>query len=168
MSKTTLPFAKPAIAFLVAAGLALSPLPAMAATLSANAEAALLSALDDEYHAEAFYEAVMDKFGPVRPFSNIANAERQHEAALIDRLKAYGIAVPANPYMSGDKKLEAVPTTIAEACAIGVGAEIANRDLYRKELLPAVTDYPDITAVFKALSAASEQKHLPAFQRCAN
>ena len=58
------------------------------------------------------------------------------------------------------------PATLQEACQIGVDAEIANAALYQNELLPVVADYEDITAVFTNLMNASEQKHLPAFERC--
>jgi len=55
---------------------------------------------------------------------------------------------------------------LQEACQIGVDAEIANAALYRDELLPAVTAYEDITLVFENLMNASQQKHLPAFEKC--
>jgi AcrR family transcriptional regulator len=45
-------------------------------------------------------------------------------------------------------------------------AEIANRDLYDRQLLPAVAAYSDITLVMQRLRDASENNHLPAFQRC--
>jgi hypothetical protein len=62
----------------------------------------------------------------------------------------------------------AASETLSDACKIGVGAEIANRDLYDGNLLPAVAAYPDITRVMQRLRDASEVNHLPAFQRCAN
>jgi hypothetical protein len=142
--------------------------PAWAQTLTPDAEAALGSALQDERQAEAFYEAVIAKFGDVRPFSNIINAERKHEAMLIDLYKTYNIAVPDNGYVTGTLAKPVAPETLAEACKIGVEAEIANRDLYDGKLLPAVAANPDITLVMKRLRDASENNHLPAFQRCAN
>jgi hypothetical protein len=42
--------------------------PVWSQTLTPDAEAALGSALQDERHAEAFYSAVMAKFGDARPF----------------------------------------------------------------------------------------------------
>ena len=39
---------------------------------------ALQLALEDEYRAEAMYEAVIEDFGEVRPFINIIEAERRH------------------------------------------------------------------------------------------
>jgi len=140
--------------------------PALSQTLTTDAQAALGSALQDERHAEAFYAAVMAKFGDARPFSNIIKAERQHEAMLIGLYETYGIAVPENNYATGAQKAPAAPETLVEACKIGVEAEIANRDLYDGKLLPAVAAYPDITRVMQGLRDASEENHLPAFQRC--
>lgn len=129
---------------------------------------AILTALDDEYHAEAVYAATLDKFGAdTRPFCNIINAERRHQAALVKLMDKYQINVPANAYLSGDKPFDAIPDSLKEACDIGVAAEIENARLYDEDLLPTVAGYPDITAVFQALSGASTNNHLPAFQRCA-
>lgn len=142
--------------------------PVWSQTLTPDAEAALGSALQDERHAEAFYAAVMAKFGDARPFSNIIKAERQHEAMLIGLYETYGVAVPANGYATGAMQAPVAPETLGDACKIGVEAEIANRDLYDAHLLPAVAAYPDITRVMQRLRDASEENHLPAFQRCAN
>lgn len=146
----------------------LAAAPAWSQTLTPKAEAALGSALQDERHAEAFYAAVMAKFGDARPFSNIIDAERQHEAMLIGLYETYGVAVPENGYATGALAAPAAPETLADACKIGVEAEIANRDPYDGNLLPAVAAYPDITLVMQRLRDASEESHLPAFQRCAN
>ena len=54
----------------------------------------LLDALEDERKAEATYAAVIEKFGPVRPFSNIIEAEQRHAAALERQLARLGIDVP--------------------------------------------------------------------------
>jgi hypothetical protein len=144
----------------------LTATPVWSQALTPDAQAALGSALQDERHAEAFYSAVMAKFGGARPFSNIIEAERQHEAMLIDLYATYGLAVPENGYASGALVSPAAPDTLLDACKIGVEAEIANRDLYDVTLLPAVAVYPDITLVMQRLRDASEENHLPAFQRC--
>ncbi len=153
------------------AGLATTPvltaLPASAASLPEPVAQALTTALQDEYHAEAFYDAVMQKFGDCRPFSNIIKAEQTHQAELIALMKQYGVTVPANSQLGSAEIKAAVPATIAGACTIGVKAEIDNAALYDNDLLPAVSAYPDIVFVFEALRDASQQKHLPAFQRCA-
>ncbi|MEQ1403584.1 hypothetical protein ABK249_01440 [Neorhizobium sp. Rsf11] len=146
-----------------------SPGPTLAAaTLDKAASQALSRALSDEYHAEAFYEAVMARFGSIRPFANIVESERTHSAMLSDLMRIYGLDVPRNDQLNSAAIKAQVPATLAEACRMGVEAEIANRDLYQKELLPAVSSYADITVVFERLSAASQNNHLPAFERCAS
>ena len=128
------------------------------------AGASFLPAMSD---AAAVYAATMQKFGEVRPLSNIIKAERKHQAMLIDLMNTYSVAVPENGWATGAKALPTLPDTLPEVCAIGVTAEIDNARLYDEELLPAVAAFDDITTVFKALSAASTNNHLPAFQRCA-
>jgi hypothetical protein len=123
---------------------------------------ALNSAIDDEYHALSFYEAVIAKFGTIRPFIMIKGAEEQHIASLKSIYDKYGLVPPKNTW-SG--KISA-PTTLQEACQAGVDAEIANADLYKDKLLPSVSSYTDITLVFENLMNASLQKHLPAFEKC--
>lgn len=157
---------KTPVAILVLGLLAAGPV--WSQPLTKDAETALGAALQDERHAEAFYDAVLNKFSGARPFSNIIEAERQHQKMLLGLYETYGIAVPNNDYSTGAMAAPAVPETLADACKIGVEAEIANRDLYDKQLLPAVAAYPDIMLVMQRLRDASEEKHLPAFQRCLN
>ena len=142
--------------------------PAYAGTLSATDREAALAALDDEYHALATYEAVIAKFGAVRPFVNIRKAEAQHAGAVIGYLQAQGEAVPENPYLTGAKPAPEVPATLTAACDLGVQAEIANKDLYDVKLLPMVADNAELTRILTALRDASQNNHLPAFQRCAS
>ncbi|MFH1047801.1 MAG: DUF2202 domain-containing protein [Patescibacteria group bacterium] len=142
--------------------LAVQDLEYPAATLDETVVSALERALQDEFHARAIYASVIDQFGAVRPFSMIINAEEQHINALKALFDKYGVIVPAEDPID-------VPTyeTFAETCQAGVTAEIANAALYRDELLPAVQDHEDIVFVFTNLMDASQQKHLPAFERCA-
>ena len=163
---------KKTAAALIAASLIAAPVLSATAANAADplpqpVQDALIAALQDEYHAEAFYDAVMDKFGSTRPFSNIIRAEQNHQAWLIGLMKAYGMDVPANTALGSAEIAAAVPATFGGACALGVQAEIDNAGLYNDALLPAVGAYPDITATFERLSAASTNMHLPAFQRCA-
>ena len=125
--------------------------------------AALDAAIDDEYKARAVYEAVINELGPVRPFSMIIRAEEQHISSLKALYDKYGLDIPADPYTDVE-----VASSKADNCAVGVQAEIDNAALYRDELLPAVADSPDITDVFTRLMNASQDKHLPAFERCAS
>lgn len=126
---------------------------------------AMNRALDDEYKALETYNQVIDAYGTVTPFSNIRRAEERHIAALESLYEKYGYDIPNNPYMTMDLL---TVDSMTEACEIGVEAEIDNAALYRDELLPAVEEYEDITRVFTNLMNASQNNHLPAFERCAD
>lgn len=130
--------------------------------LSPEAQKALDEAINDEYKALSTYEAVIAKFGNVRPFAMIKGAEEQHIASLKAIYDKYGITIPTNTWPAEIS----VPKTLQESCQTGVEAEIANGALYKDELLPAVSDYEDISGVFTTLMNASIQKHLPAFEKC--
>lgn len=121
--------------------------------------AAIHEALDDEYKARATYAAVLERFGPVRPFVNIIAAEERHARALERLLARDGRPVPADPYAAGVTP----PATLEEALATGVQAEIENRALYDR--LKRMTDRPEVLRVFANLGRASQENHLPAFQR---
>jgi hypothetical protein len=120
------------------------------------------TAITDEYKAHAFYQKVIEKFGPVRPFSMIIRSEEQHITALKAIYDKYGLPIPEDDLYAQVK----APATLQEACQAGVQAEIENADLYEETLLPAVKDYEDITRVYTSLMSASRTKHLVAFQRC--
>lgn len=120
----------------------------------------LLDALDDERKAEASYAAVIDKFGPVRPFSNIIEAEQRHASALERQLVRLGLTVPPNPWTG---KVSA-PATLSGACKSAVEGEIENIALYDR-LIPMIDD-PTARQVMQNLQAASRERHLPAFRRC--
>jgi len=106
---------------------------------------ALNEALDDEYRAWTTYDQVIVDFGEVPPFSNIRAAEARHIEALCVLFARYA--------------------SLQEACEAGVAAEIANGEMY--ERLLRATQRPDILTVLRNLQEASQQRHLPAFQRCA-
>lgn len=134
-----------------------------AGVLSSDVQSALYKAIQDEYKARAMYNAVIDKFGLVRPFSMIIRAEDQHISSLKAIYDKYDLEVPAE-----EKQNILLPETLKEVCEIGVQAEIDNAKLYKEELLPIVLNYKDITSVFTNLMNASQEKHLPAFSRCAS
>jgi len=128
--------------------------------VSENLSKILLDALDDERKAEATYAAVIAKFGSVGPFSNIAEAEQRHAAALERQLERLGIDVPPNSWTG---KVSA-PASLAEACESAVEGEIENIALYDR-LIPMIDD-PAARQVMENLQAASRDRHLPAFRRC--
>lgn len=131
--------------------------------LESRTENALLRALDDERHAQALYQAVMDRHGSVRPFSNIVKAEERHASQLLGLFERYEIEIPRNPWP--ERELE-VPATLREACVQAVEAEKANLGMY-DEFLEFVAE-PDIREVFTRLREASKERHLPAFERCSD
>lgn len=132
-----------------------------ASQLDSAAYQALLTALADERRAAATYKAVITKFGDVRPFTNIVNAERRHESFLLPLFQKYGLPVPAN---TAAESTTAVPDSLVGACQQGVDGEKANIAMYDKFL--ASVQAEDIGEVFTYLRDASRDNHLPAFERC--
>jgi len=122
--------------------------------------AALREALDDEYHAFSTYDQVVTDFGEVRPFVNVRGAEARHIGALLNLFDRYGVPPPANRWSGNVKRYQ----RMRDACEDAVEAEIANAALY--ERLMASTTRPDLLAVFANLRDASQERHLPAFERC--
>ncbi|MGI0493675.1 ferritin-like domain-containing protein [Alkalinema pantanalense CENA528] len=123
---------------------------------------ALIEALNDEYKARATYRAILDKFGNIRPFVNIIESEERHIQALLLLFRKYGLPIPQDPWDG----CVAIPASVQEACQQGVQAEIENAALYHR-LLDLSQGYPDVQTVFLNLQRASQNNHLPAFQRCA-
>jgi hypothetical protein len=131
-------------------------------TLDVKTQQAMIEAINDEYHARAFYNAVIDKFGEIRPFSNIVHAEARHAERLSQLFNQYGLPIPEDSFAG---KVEA-PDTIQEACQMGVEAEIANVQMYDKFL--NFVQEQDLKAVFTRLQEVSETRHKVAFERCLN
>jgi hypothetical protein len=69
--------------------------------------------------------------------------------------------VPENPWLGKVTRF----ASRQAACEAGVTAEIANGEMY--ERLLESTQRPDILTVLRSLQEASQERHLPAFQRCA-
>lgn len=122
----------------------------------------LLLALNDEYMAFAIYDQINKDFNNPRPFINIQQAEARHSERLKMLFTTYKIDIPENPWLGKTPKF----ASVAEACKAGVDAEIINKQLYEK--LFKSTSREDILIVYRNLQRASEENHLPAFQRCGN
>ncbi|MBW8295728.1 DUF2202 domain-containing protein [Sphingopyxis sp.] len=120
----------------------------------------LVDALDDERKAEATYATVIDEFGPVRPFTNIIEAEGRHSLAIERQMVRLGFPIPVNRWEGRGE----VPAALAQACEMAIPAEIENIALYDR-LIPRVGD-PSVRQVLENLQAASRHNHLPAFRRC--
>lgn len=122
---------------------------------------ALNSVLQDEYHAWAVYDQVIQDFGEVVPFVAIRNAEARHAAAVQRQFEKYGLPIPENQWIGNVDSFASVEA----ACTAAAQAEIANASLYDDAL--ANTTRADLTRVFSRLQSASLNNHLPAFQACA-
>ena len=129
--------------------------------LDASEQQALADALNDEYKSHETYAQVIRDFGEVCPFINIVNAEARHIAALLALFDRYGATPPESRWAGKVPRFKSVH----EACMAGVQGEIENVALYDRLL--ASTGRADILDVFQSLRAASQDRHLPAFQRCA-
>lgn len=128
---------------------------------SKNIESQILRiACYDEYKANAYYQKVIDTFGLVTPFSNIAQAEIRHYSMLEGLCKKYEVQAPINDWY---EKIQ-VGSTLAECCQDGVNAEVANIEMY--DNLLRYVSYDDIRDVFYKEQAASYNNHLPAFTNC--
>lgn len=134
-------------------------LPLVTSGINAQAisvEDMLVYAMQDEIAAKSEYEALIEKFGSVRPITNILRAELRHIDALTPLLEAYGVDV-------GDfSPTTTIPSSLDEAYQIGVDAEIKNIALYQSYLDSELPE--DVAAVFNRLATASTH-HLEAFQR---
>lgn len=116
--------------------------------------------MDDEFHARATYRAVLAAFGDIRPFINIVESEERHIRALERLFERYELAKPPDRWAGR----VGAPESVEAACRAGVEAERENAALY-EDLLAAARGYPDVEATFHRLSSASQQNHLPAFER---
>lgn len=118
-------------------------------------------AIQDEYLARAEYDAIMARYGAVRPFSNIIRAEEQHVAWLADLFKTHGLPLPADT----SKGLVVLPKDMKSALEAGVQAEVENIAMYDAFLKGAAgSPLPaDVRRIFEELKRASEN-HLRAFR----
>ena len=122
------------------------------------------TALQDEYQAEATYASALDVYGAVKPFTRIVLAEGRHVSAVARLIEKRGLPVP-----DWDSEANSIPADFnqlefAEACALGVQAEIENVAMYTE--LVAVGLPADVESVFLSLKTASESNHMAAFSRC--
>ncbi|TRM11479.1 DUF2202 domain-containing protein [Lentibacillus cibarius] len=118
----------------------------------------LTYALQDEYLAQARYNNILNKFGYIRTFAQIKEAEMRHINALLPLFDRYQIPLPEDTSYS----LIVSPENIKAAYAVGVQGEIDNISMYDKFLSLNIPN--DIRFVFSQLRNASVN-HLAAFER---
>jgi hypothetical protein len=134
--------------------------PARADEVDEVTQQAMVDAINDEYRARAYYQAVIDKFGAVYPFSNVVQAEERHVQLWEGLFAQSGLPVPEDPFAG---KITA-PDTLLEACQAGVDAEQADAEMYGNFL--TTIDDPNLQAVFTRLRQVSLENHLTAFESC--
>lgn len=118
----------------------------------------LTVAIEDEYLAAARYTADIAKFGNVRPFNRIAEAEKRHVALLKPMLVKYNVPVPEDR----SAQYITVPESLAAAIKAGVEGERENMRMYGVFLKQELPE--DVKLVFTLLRNAAEN-HLRAFER---
>ena len=128
--------------------------------MSMTLEEALEAALEDEYRARATYRAVLDAFGAVRPFVNIVESEERHIQALLHLCARYDVEIPPDSWPSR----VSAPASLEAACEVALEAERDNGALY-EQLMAAAGGRADVEETFRRLSTASQENHLPAFER---
>lgn len=124
-------------------------------------EEMLTYAIQDEYAAQAEYQAILDTYGAVRLFTNIEKAETKHINALTPLFAENQLTTPINDAAAD----VVVPPSLKQSYETGVQAEINNIEMYQRFLKE---DLPNtVRTVFENLMAAS-QNHLAAFERAAS
>ncbi|MFD2216163.1 ferritin family protein [Metabacillus endolithicus] len=118
----------------------------------------LTYALQDEYLAQARYDDILGKFGYIRTFARIKEAELRHISALLPLFNRYQLSIPedvSNLYVT-------TPQNVKAAYSAGVQGEIDNISMYEKFLSQNIPN--DVKVVFSQLRNAS-LNHLEAFKR---
>jgi hypothetical protein len=95
------------------------------------------------------------------PEKKAVESEQRHIAALETLYSRYGLPVPEDPWPG---RVE-LPASLGDACCAAVLGERENAALYDR-LIGAVDAYPDVQRTLRNLRAASQDNHLPAFERC--
>lgn len=129
--------------------------------LTTEVRAALERSLQDEYHAEAIYQGVVNDLGALQPFLNVISAEQRHSASIAQLFTRRGLTAPVSVWTVANVPHFGTP---AAACAAAAVAERENIALYDQLLgldLPS-----DVRLVFSSNRSASLVSHLPAFERC--
>jgi hypothetical protein len=129
--------------------------------MTATLAEVLNEAIAYEYKARDTYRAIIDRFGPVKPFINIVEAEQTHIDALLTLFARYDIPVPSAP----DPARILPPDTPLDGCREGIEAELQNVAMYDR-LLGRDGEGRCADGAGEAQGAASRDHHLPAFRRC--
>jgi hypothetical protein len=129
-------------------------------SLTTQEQEGLQLAILEEYGALNLYNSVLAQLGAISPYDRISAAEQQHVDALIKQATKNGMVIPANPGLTAPITF----STLADACQVGVAAEIADAALYDE--LKTFTTNTSLLRVYNNLQSASLKSHLPEFQSC--
>lgn len=128
----------------------------------ATVEEILTAAIEDEYTAQGEYNAIIEKFGEKKPFTNIVRVEGMHIDSLLPLLEKYDVTVPKNDAA----KQVTLPKNLQASYEAGIKAEKANIKLYQDFLKQG--NVPDDVKVVLEKLIANSQNHLAAFEKAAN
>ncbi|MDD4029340.1 MAG: DUF2202 domain-containing protein [Caldisericia bacterium] len=118
----------------------------------------LTYAVQDEYLAHAEYIAIMEKFGQMKPYINIAKSEETHLSFLEEVYLSFDMEFPEDT----SAQHVVIPENLLEAAKVGVQAEIENIAMYELFMTHELPD--NVYEVFYVLKSGSEN-HLKAFQK---
>ena len=91
----------------------------------------------------------------------ILEAERRHADSLLQLFERHGFDPPPNRWRGRVER----PTDVREACRAAMTAEASNAAMYDR-LIDVVAE-EDVRAVFRWLREATQVRHLPAVDPCA-
>lgn len=127
--------------------------------MSADPCRILDAALDDEYRARAIYRAVIARFGPVRPFVTVVEAEDRLVRRLQDLYGGLGEHPPADRWAGRVDP----PETLDDAWVLAVRTEIDCLCDIERLLLEAGDG--DLRRMLTEVRGLSRSVALPAFKR---
>jgi hypothetical protein len=131
--------------------------------ISEEALALMQEAIQDEYRSHTIYQQVVADFGEVLPFLHTMEAELRHAAAL-ERLYRQRSLVPPAPAAAVTEGPVRRYESVLAACTDSVQTEVDNVAIYDRLL--ALELPPDVRRVAEFNREASQERHLPAYQRC--
>ena len=154
-----------------ATALAQASAPAVVTPLSQAEKDGLVFMREEEKLARDVYRVLGAEYS-LRVFSNIANAESTHMAAVKRLLDRYGVADPVNPDVAGSFQNAALQRLYADLIAQGddsltaalrVGIAIEKLDITDLEAHIAESTHSEVRTVYTNLLRGS-QSHLRSFE----
>ncbi|NBD73598.1 hypothetical protein GVX82_00975 [Patescibacteria group bacterium] len=136
-----------------------------ARALPAQLEEALTRSLQDTYQSIAYQTLMLTELGEGSPFLNIIRTDQHYLAAQKALFDKYNLTIPQNAWFD---RIQAPAEGLDRqlACARGYELKQETVRLYRDDLLPLVTERPDLQKVFFAIKNAAETLQAPALERC--